>query len=619
MDEMNSWDVLQFFPAIWQDLLTSEQPDFNSCSADRMERLLQKMGGSFHGDRTLFPSTGSSRVQKTPDWFGLLSILVAKDDGMKDGSRFKVQDGSASEGSARFFQLSVHLQRTLLAVISHHAAEMPLPLLQKLTRFIQDDQPKDHWMLFHLHELQNHIATCLPNSQSQMSKVTPVSTGFLTQQSKGLFRKVCESVAATENRQGKPTVSSENVGNPSCTVQASNGFQSFVEYFRGSQQAIEIQTKVRDKLMDWDFPRGTSRSEDSLHQYPVKHAFDDQDQSELILQKPKRMKQGSDDEGIVQPPPVLDDQALERLVEESEHEEGGKEHCTMKSSNGSGHIDDVIKADETLVAGDVIERDHFIEELKSDIKMKMDALKSAWHSVGCTGNTEVCNEAISFMSTCTSDQLSHLCIYLDVTTIDVSTLPAVCQSITPLADLFSYTATGILAKSLFLDKMTSLTQRPHRALNSALVCFTQAFPKPAIEGALAPCIVQSDASSIQFDLVSKVAKEALSNDHRVFLVRSLLGFPDLVWSEEVTGFVQNLLDMKLDMDSSLLGVLCTSLGQNGITQSKCKKFAKLLLAVINKYNKQITPDHVTHLQRSVEVNQTFLKKACQGALKKIKN
>ncbi|XP_041472005.1 Fanconi anemia group E protein-like [Lytechinus variegatus] len=608
---MNSRDVLQFFPAIWQDLLTSEQPDFNSCSAEGMERLLQKMGGSFHGDRTLFPSTGSSRIQKTPDWFGLLSTLVAKDDRMKDGL-------SSSEGSARFFQLSVHLQRTLLAVISHHAAEMPLPLLQKLMRCILDDQPKDHWMMFHLHELQNHIATCLPNSQSQRSKVTPVSTGFLTQQSKGLFRKVCESVAATENRQGKPTVSSENVGNPSCTVQASNGFQSFVEYFRESQRAIEIQTKVKDKLMDWDFPQGTSRPEDSFHQNPVKHAFDNQDQSELILQKPKRMKQGSDDEGIVQPPPVLDDQALDRLVEESENEEGGKEHC-MKSSNGSGHVDDVIKAEEeTLVAGDVIERDHFIEELKSDIKMKIDALKSAWHSIGCTGNTEVCNEAIRFMSTCTSDQLSKLCFYLDVTTIDVSTLPAVCQSITPMADLFSYTATGILAKNLFLDKMTSLTQRPPRALNSALVCFTQAFPKPAIEGALAPCI-QSDASSIQFDLVSKVAKEALTNDHKVFLVRSLLGSPGLVWSEEVTGFVQNMLDMKLDMDSSLLGLLCTSLGQNGITQSKCKKFAKLLLAVINKYSKQITPDHVTHLQRSVEVNQTFLKKACQGALKKIKN
>eukprot|EP00057_Strongylocentrotus_purpuratus_P004695 XP_003729256.2 PREDICTED: Fanconi anemia group E protein-like [Strongylocentrotus purpuratus] len=167
-------------------------------------------------------------------------------------------------------------------------------------------------------------------------------------------------------------------------------------------------------------------------------------------------------------------------------------------------------------------------------------------------------------------------------------------------------------------QMTSLTQRAPRALNSAVVNFTQAFPKPAVEGALAPCIVHSEASSVQYDLVSKVAKEALVNDHRAYLLRSLLVCPDLVWSEMVSGFVQNLLDMKLELDSSLLGLLCASLGQNGTSQSKCKRFAKLLLAVINKCNTQMTPDHVIHLQRSVEVNQTFLKKACQLALKKIK-
>lgn len=47
--------------------------------------------------------------------------------------------------------------------------------------------------------------------------------------------------------------------------------------------------------------------------------------------------------------------------------------------------------------------------------MQLDALKSAWHSEGSTGHTELCKEALRFMATCTSAQvikcyLADLCL-----------------------------------------------------------------------------------------------------------------------------------------------------------------------------------------------------------------
>eukprot|EP00057_Strongylocentrotus_purpuratus_P023896 XP_011678370.1 PREDICTED: uncharacterized protein LOC105445051 isoform X1 [Strongylocentrotus purpuratus] len=521
--EMNTRDVLHLFPPNWHDLLTAEQPDFNSCGTEGAERWLQKMeGGSCHGEKTLFPST-SPCIQAAPDWFGLLGSLVAVDDTRQDGA-------TSLEGTYRFFRLPVHLQRTLLAVISHHASEIPLPLLQKLTRCMQDGRLTDHWMQFHLHELQNHIATFLPKPHSQRSKVVPMTARFLSERSKGLFRKVCESVSEVENRrQGGAAVSNDSIEMSSDRTPGSSGFRCFKEHFRDSHLADGIGSKAEGNLTK--LPKRTSK--DEFQQNQANHPFDlpaDKDQSGPDLYRPKRWKQdtgeGNAVEALVQPPPVLDDQVLDRIVEESELEEGG-EGSRVKSRSGSGHVDDVIEMEKTVNPDDDVTKGNpvgseemkFIKELGPDVKMQLDALKSAWHSEGSTGHTELCKEALRFMATCTSAQLSEVCVYIDMSAIDLSTLPVVCQSITPKADLFSYTATGILAKELFLDKMTSLTQRAPRALNSAVVNFTQAFPKPAVEGALAPCIVHSEASSVQYDLVSKVAKEALVNDHRAYLLR----------------------------------------------------------------------------------------------------
>eukprot|EP00057_Strongylocentrotus_purpuratus_P023905 XP_011678379.1 PREDICTED: uncharacterized protein LOC105445051 isoform X2 [Strongylocentrotus purpuratus] len=521
--EMNTRDVLHLFPPNWHDLLTAEQLDFNSCGIEGAERWLQKMGGgSCHGEKTLFPSA-SPHIQAAPDWFGLLSALVAVDDPRQDGA-------TSSEGTYRFFRLPVHLQRTLLAVISHHASEIPLPLLQKLTRCMQDGRLTDHWMQFHLHELQNHIATFLPKPHSQRSKVVPMTARFLSERSKGLFRKVCESVSEVENRrQGGAAVSNDSIEMSSDRTPGSSGFRCFKEHFRDSHLADGIGSKAEGNLTK--LPKRTSK--DEFQQNQANHPFDlpaDKDQSGPDLYRPKRWKQdtgeGNAVEALVQPPPVLDDQVLDRIVEESELEEGG-EGSRVKSRSGSGHVDDVIEMEKTVNPDDDVTKGNpvgseemkFIKELGPDVKMQLDALKSAWHSEGSTGHTELCKEALRFMATCTSAQLSEVCVYIDMSAIDLSTLPVVCQSITPKADLFSYTATGILAKELFLDKMTSLTQRAPRALNSAVVNFTQAFPKPAVEGALAPCIVHSEASSVQYDLVSKVAKEALVNDHRAYLLR----------------------------------------------------------------------------------------------------
>lgn len=208
-----------------------------------------------------------------------------------------------------------------------------------------------------------------------------MTAGFLSERSKGLFRKVCESVSEVENRQQEgAAVSNDSIGMSSDMAPGSSGFRCFKEHFRDSHLADGVQSKAEGNLTK--LPKRNSK--DEFQQNQANHPFDlpaDQVQSGLDLHKPKRLKQdtggGNAKEALVQPPPVLDEQVLDRIVEESELQEGG-EGSRVKSRSGSGHVDDVMQMEENTVnAGNAVSADAakgseemtFINELNPDKKV----------------------------------------------------------------------------------------------------------------------------------------------------------------------------------------------------------------------------------------------------------
>ncbi|XP_071508013.1 uncharacterized protein [Diadema antillarum] len=608
---MDGEEVLSKLPTTWHELFTKEQvPDLLLGSTEIVERSLLGMGSDngFHGNRV-----SSHDRQHHPDWIQLIDALL------EEKVCASPNEETHSEGKsekAHIFCLPLHIRQVLLAVISHHAIEVPLPLLQKLTRCLQDAQLTDHWSLHHVHNLQNYVATHIPSRQGQSSELgSAPCAGFISSRSLPLFEDVCKAIQIKKTVENQQKTPSANISFPQF-----GGFHSFVKLF---QKAEEHPSRTSPLISSERVPSCSKRGEKRILDGPIFSGAEPE---------AKRTKIGEDalsddDVVLVAPPPEIDGKALDVIALDVLLPEGVQSNGGRADSSSS---DDVFSVEEVHTDEDLVTKKDDTQEppsksaseksfmcsLGSDIKTQLDLLKGSWHD-GASRQSESCIEALQYMASCTPAQLADICDYIGTAAVSVADLPAICQLLIPLSTQFSLTSATVLAEQLYLKKVKDLTQTAPRSLLTSLSDFTRAFPKPTIEGALTPCLVHPGSTHLQFDLVAKVIKDALTNDHIVYLVRNIFVNPSFHWSESTTSFIQSILDCKLEVDSSFLHLLVSSLERNAVVQSKCKKFAKLLLAVINKYGKECTPDHVTRLQRSAEVNQTFLKKACLAALKKV--
>ncbi|XP_071823059.1 uncharacterized protein [Apostichopus japonicus] len=170
--------------------------------------------------------------------------------------------------------------------------------------------------------------------------------------------------------------------------------------------------------------------------------------------------------------------------------------------------------------------------------------------------------------------------------------------------------------TMLLVEISELKQTIPRNLLVTLIQFANAYPKPLLEGCLIPYMQRGMLGPHQADCMLKISKECLDNQSKILFLRALLQSHHLDWNEHVSGFVQGIINLKVEVDSETVNIIITILCAAGETQRKCPKFSKLFLAIVNKFKAKLTSDQKSLLLAAVERNETFLKKAIISALKK---
>ncbi|XP_048858986.1 Fanconi anemia group E protein isoform X2 [Brienomyrus brachyistius] len=214
---------------------------------------------------------------------------------------------------------------------------------------------------------------------------------------------------------------------------------------------------------------------------------------------------------------------------------------------------------------------------------------------------------------CEPPQVELLCAELQLSEIPEQTLPRLCSGLLSLCpDLSQCTAT-LLTRSLFFKKVLSLRDPASRSLLSAVTSFGRRYPRPACSALISPILQSGQINRFQADLLCRLIEGCLEPQYQLLIFGEMLV---LSWSEEVLSVVHSLLDSKLELTEELFSQFITRLRQQAPDFTKSMTFAKMVMGVLNKYPRFVSP-HKHMLSCCLASHETFLKKSLLAALKRI--
>ncbi|XP_078053966.1 Fanconi anemia group E protein isoform X2 [Mustelus asterias] len=247
------------------------------------------------------------------------------------------------------------------------------------------------------------------------------------------------------------------------------------------------------------------------------------------------------------------------------------------------------------------------EHVKSSVSRLRDLFEADSEKLGTSQELDILNE-------CDPSQLEKLCLLLRLSKLPEHLLPLACNRLISLSSDLSYSNATVLTRNLFLTRVLSLTEPASRFLMAAITSFCKKYARPSCSALIGPLLQTPDIGYIQVELICRLTEDCLEPEHLTVTFGHILS---IMWSEEILSVVHALLERKVEVTSEIFEQFVQKLSQHAEVFSKSVKYAKVVLAVLTKYQIYITPAHKNILSCALALHKTFLKKSMQAALKHI--
>ncbi|XP_044068294.1 Fanconi anemia group E protein isoform X2 [Siniperca chuatsi] len=163
-------------------------------------------------------------------------------------------------------------------------------------------------------------------------------------------------------------------------------------------------------------------------------------------------------------------------------------------------------------------------------------------------------------------------------------------------------------------QVLSLSEPASRCLVTAVTSLCSHCPRPMCHALIGPVLEEKNIGNPQAELLNRLIEGCLDSHYRLLLLQMTL---KITWSEAVLSIIHSLLDSKPDLSEELFTQFTEQLVTQGPQFTKSVKFAKMMLTVLTKYSSHVTAAHKHSLCNCLMLNETFLKKPLQAALKRI--
>eukprot|EP00062_Callorhinchus_milii_P009435 gi/632953564/ref/XP_007892486.1/ PREDICTED: Fanconi anemia group E protein [Callorhinchus milii] len=223
-------------------------------------------------------------------------------------------------------------------------------------------------------------------------------------------------------------------------------------------------------------------------------------------------------------------------------------------------------------------------------------------------------QELNILNECDPIQLEKMCSLLCLSDFPEQLLPQVCSRLLSMASDLSYSNAAVLARNLFLTRILSLTEPASRFLTTAITSFCRTYTRPCCTAVIGPVLQTPHAGNVQMELICRLAQDSLEPEHLTLIFGQILLSS---WSEETLSVVHSLLEGKVEVTSELFDQFVHKLSQQAGRFSQSMKYARMVLAVLTKYQIHITETHKNTLSCALTLHDTFLKKSIQAALKRI--
>ncbi|TWW56594.1 Fanconi anemia group E protein [Takifugu flavidus] len=223
-------------------------------------------------------------------------------------------------------------------------------------------------------------------------------------------------------------------------------------------------------------------------------------------------------------------------------------------------------------------------------------------------------DVFKVLNECDPIQVEMLCNMLCLSDLPEQTLPKLCSTIlAPSNDLSYITATKFI-KSLLLKKVLSLSEPASRSLVTAGTSLCSRYPRPMCQAVILPVLEDKNIGNPHSELLNRLIECCLDSHYRLLVLQMTF---KIAWNEAVISIIHCTLDSKPDVSEELFTQLTEQLLSQGPQFTKSVKFAKMMLTVLTKYSTSVTATHKQSLHSCLLLNETFLKKSLQAALKRI--
>ncbi|XP_015195334.2 Fanconi anemia group E protein [Lepisosteus oculatus] len=222
--------------------------------------------------------------------------------------------------------------------------------------------------------------------------------------------------------------------------------------------------------------------------------------------------------------------------------------------------------------------------------------------------------ALQVLNDCNPGEVELLCRELHLSEVPEQVLPQFCTRLLELSPDLSYSTAATLARHLFLSRILSLSEPASRFLVTAVTSFCSRYPRPSCCALIGPLLQAEQAGSAQMELLCRLLEDSLEQQYQVLVFEQTLTVP---WSEDVLLVIHALLETKMELSGEMFDRFIEKLNQQAALFSKSMKFAKMMLAFLTKYQSHVAVTHKSTLAHCLALNETFLKKSLQAALKRI--
>ncbi|XP_040193734.1 Fanconi anemia group E protein [Rana temporaria] len=215
---------------------------------------------------------------------------------------------------------------------------------------------------------------------------------------------------------------------------------------------------------------------------------------------------------------------------------------------------------------------------------------------------------------CSPLQLETLFSNVGIVQLSLKCLFQLCVHLDTVSPDISYAHAKSLAKSLFLDRVLSLTSPASRTLTAALSMFCNKYAYSACSSLIGPILIQAEPGTVYADFLCRMVSECVQ-PHQLHLCFSPI--LDSSCTEVAIIILHLLIDKKDKFCQSEFDPLLNYLCEAAEKFSKSVTFSKLLLVLLTSKPNLIQLAHLGPLTSALNSNQTFMKKSLQNALRKV--